>query len=135
MVGFEFSVVIKFGMAFDTVGIREAIEQKKVEKALNSFALIDTFNGVDEPLITITATIYFDASVSAAIVSVGVKGGITFIVTIDFYDPYPDTSGGLIRPYQLITLGSDPTKVRLLAVDYTFLSQTEARQIRILKQH
>jgi hypothetical protein len=42
---------------------------------------------------TVTATI----DVSAAVVKIGVSGGITVKVEIDLYDPYPETSGGLVR--------------------------------------
>lgn len=46
--------------------------------------------------------------VSPTQVKIGVSGGITFYVEIDFYDPFPETSGGLIRPFELLRLGSNP---------------------------
>jgi hypothetical protein len=105
---FEFSVRFKYGLVLDTKGIREAIEQKKPEKALNSFALKDTFDGVDEPLVTMTATVGFEVEVSAVIVAVSVGGSITLTATIDFYDPYPDTSGGLVRPFEMFSFSKNP---------------------------
>ena len=105
---FEFSVTVQFGVVLDTKGIREAVQEGKPEKALSSFALKDTFDGADLPLIKIEATVGFDVAVSAAIVRVGVSGSISFIVTIDFYDPFPETSGGLIRPYEMLKLGTNP---------------------------
>jgi hypothetical protein len=39
---------------------------------------------------------------------IGVSGAITFRVTIDLFDPYPETSGGLFRPFELLALGSTP---------------------------
>ena len=105
---FEFSVTVQFGVVLDTKGIREAVQEEEPLKALNSFALKDTFDGADLPLIKMEATVGFDIGVSAAIVKVGVSGAITFIVTIDFYDPFPETSGGLIRPYELLALGTTP---------------------------
>jgi hypothetical protein len=105
---FEFSVTVKFGIVLDSKGIREAVEEKKPLKALNSFAFKDTFDGVDLPLITFEATVGFDIGVSAVIVKIGVSGAVTFTVVLDFYDPFPETSGGLIRPYELLALGSTP---------------------------
>eukprot|EP00957_Ditylum_brightwellii_P193066 14700484-Ditylum_brightwellii.AAC.1 len=81
---------------------------KAVGKSLNSFAFVDTFDGVDRPLVIFEATVGFDVGVSAAIVKVGVRGAITFTVEIDFFDPYPETSGGLIRPYELIAYSCNP---------------------------
>jgi len=54
--------------------IREAIAQEDGEKALAGFGLMDTFDGVDEKLLTLTATVYVEVSVSGGIFQVrGVK--------------------------------------------------------------
>jgi len=37
-----------------------------------------------------------------------VWGGLKVVVTIDLYDPRPEESGGLVRPYELFKLGSTP---------------------------
>jgi hypothetical protein len=71
---------------------------------------MDTFDGVDEKLLLLTATIYVEASVTAVIVQVGVRGGIIFEGSIDFFDPFPETSGGIVRPYELLCLGSTPDR-------------------------
>ena len=93
----------------DTKGIRQAVGPPlDLTKAGNSLALKDLFDGVDEPLIVITATISVEIAASAAIIKISAKGGITFVVTIDLYDPFPDTSEGLIRPFELLSLGSSP---------------------------
>ena len=93
----------------DTKGIREAVGPPlDLIKAGNSLALKDLFDGVDEPLMIITASISVELAASAAIIKISAKGGITFVVTIDFYDPFPDTSGGLIRPFELLSLGGSP---------------------------
>ena len=68
----------------------------------------DTFDGVDEAMITLTASVTISVDVSAVIVKVGVSGKITFLVTVDLYDPYPEKSGGLVRPFELLTSGSNP---------------------------
>ena len=105
---FEFSVRFKYGLVLDTKGIREAIEESKPEKALNSFALKDTFDGVDEPLVLMTCTVGFEVEVSAVIVAISVGGSITLTATIDFYDPYPDTSEGLVRPFEMFSFSMNP---------------------------
>jgi hypothetical protein len=105
---FEFTVTLKVGFNLDTKGIREAVEQGKPEKVLNSFALMDTFDGVDEAMITMTASIIIAVDVSAVIVKVGVSGAITFRVKVDLFDPFPETSKGLIRPFELLSIGSGP---------------------------
>ena len=51
-----------------------------------------------------TVTIALDVGVARA----GASGGIEGVVTIDFYDPFPETSGGLIRPFELLALGVTP---------------------------
>ena len=107
-VSFEFSARFKYGLVLDTKGIREAIMQKKPFKALNSFALMDKFDDVDEPLISITASVGFEVGVSAVIVKVSVGGSIRIQAIIDLYDPYPDTSDGLIRPYELLSISLNP---------------------------
>ncbi|GAX18396.1 hypothetical protein FisN_2Lh003 [Fistulifera solaris] len=105
---FEFTAVLRVGFVLDSKGIREAVEQEEPIKALNSFALKDTFDGVDEAMITLTASVTISVDVSAVIIKVGVSGAITFIVTVDLYDPYPEKSGGLVRPFELLTSGSNP---------------------------
>jgi hypothetical protein len=108
-IGFEFSIRLRVGFVLDTKGIREAVGPPvDVLKALNSLAFKDLFDGVDEPLIVITATITVELAASAAIIKISATGGITFQVTIDFYDPFPDTSEGLIRPFELLSLGTNP---------------------------
>jgi len=109
-ISFEFTAALKAEFVLDTKGIREAIEQKRVDKALNSIGLQDTFNGVDEPLLALTASVMADLSASIGFVRVGVSGGITFLATIDFFDPYPKQSRGIVRPYQLLSLGATPLK-------------------------
>lgn len=108
IVSFEVVVTLKFGIILDSKGIREAIEEKNPLKALNSFAFKDLFDGVDEPLVTFQATVGFDLGVSAGIIKIGVSGSITFRVELDFYDPYPETSGGLIRPFELLSSSPNP---------------------------
>ena len=39
-------------------------------------------------------------------VSFAASGGVDFILDIDLYDPYPDTSRGLVRPFELLTSGT-----------------------------
>lgn len=97
----------------------------------------DTFDGVDLPLIVFEARVGVAIEVSAAIVKVGASGGVTirveigelhtiFIIVpivvylcritnqchvpvqIDLYDPFPETSQGLVRPFELLAMGSTP---------------------------
>ena len=65
IVRFEFTVGFKFGVVLDTKGIEEAITQGKPEKALNSFALKDTFGGVDLPMVRLTGSVSVGVSASA----------------------------------------------------------------------
>lgn len=37
-----------------------------------------------------------------------VWGGLKAVVTIDLYDPRPEESGGLVRPYELFKNGITP---------------------------
>lgn len=80
----------------DTKGIREAVQEKNPLKALNSFAIRDIIDGVDSPLLVVEASVVASVEVSAVIVVIGVSGGITFRFELDFFDPYPETSGGLV---------------------------------------
>lgn len=107
-VAFEFVTTLEVGFALDSKGIREAIEQEAPNKAFDSFGLIDTFDGVDKPMITLTGSVAVAVSVSAGFIEVGISGGIQFIATIDLFDPNPQQSGGLVRPYELLTAGSSP---------------------------
>ena len=81
-VSFGFSVTVKYGVVLDTKGIREAIQENDPLKAFNSLAFKDTFDGVDLPLVVFQARIGLDAAVSAAIVNIGVSGGIIVTVTV-----------------------------------------------------
>jgi hypothetical protein len=40
---------------------------------------------------------------NAIFLEVGVTATVGFVATADIFDPFPDTSGGLVRPYELIT--------------------------------
>ena len=42
------------------------------------------------------------------IVKIGAYGGIILEGTIDLYDPNPEKSNGLIRPFELLSSGSSP---------------------------
>ncbi len=66
-----------------------AIEADDAVKVLNSFALIDTFDGVDKPMITANGSVFVTVSVSAVIVEIGISGGVTVTVGIDLYDQNP----------------------------------------------
>ena len=35
-------------------------------------------------------------------------GGFFVKADIDLFDPYPEESGGLVRPYELLALGTTP---------------------------
>lgn len=108
VITFGVSVTIDYAIVLDTKGIREAITEKNPIKALNSFAFRDTFDGVDTPLVVFEASVTASVEVSAVIVKVGVSGGITITIEIDFYDPNPTTSGGLVRPFELISISPNP---------------------------
>jgi hypothetical protein len=40
---------------------------------------------------------------NAIFLEVGLTATVGFVATADIFDPFPDTSGGLVRPYELIT--------------------------------
>lgn len=69
--GFEFAARLKTGFVLDTKGIREAITQNAPFKAVNSLGIRDSFEGVDEPIITLTASVFVGLAVSAAIITIG----------------------------------------------------------------
>jgi hypothetical protein len=50
----EFSATLRYGLVMDTKGIREAVVQQDPEKALNSFAIMDLFDDVDEPILILS---------------------------------------------------------------------------------
>ena len=103
-------------------GIFEAVTEKNPVKALNSFAIRDIIDDIDSPLIEISATVSVGVELSLELVSIGVKGRLTivvgeillsflsflishvsthtictYILEIDLFDPFPETSGGLVR--------------------------------------
>ena len=111
----------------DSKGIRQAVQEKNPFKAINSFAIRDIIDGVDSPMIILEAYISVGIEVSAIFLVIGVTGKLTarvgefrmectfmawllalhrlstdnimctYIAEIDLYDPYPETSGGLVR--------------------------------------
>ena len=107
-IAFGVSVTVEYALVLDSKGIREAVQEGNPIKALNSFAFRDTFDGVDKPLVVFEISVTASVSVSAVIVKIGVSGGITIIIEFDFYDPNPATSGGLIRPFELINISPNP---------------------------
>jgi len=108
VLGFEASVTVEYSMVLDSKGIREATKEKNPSKALNSFAFRDIIDGKDKPLVAFKFGVYAAVEFSAIIIKIGVSGGIEGIITVDFYDPFPETSGGLIRPFELLALGTTP---------------------------
>lgn len=108
VISFGVSVTVDYAIVLDSKGIREAVQENNPIKALNSFAFRDTFDGVDTPLVVFEASITAAAEVSAAIVKIGVSGGLQFVITFDFYDPNPATSGGLIRPFEMVCISPNP---------------------------
>ena len=102
------------------------MQEENPLKAVNSFAIRDIIDGVDVPLIVLEAKVWITIEVSAVFLVIGVTGGLTaragelrfclayscpcnsplltvwsvfMFVEIDLYDPFPDTSGGLVRYY------------------------------------
>lgn len=75
---------------------------------MNSFALVDVFDGVDKAMITAAASISLTVEASVLFAKIGVSGKLTLTATIDLFDAYPETSGGLVRPFQLISVGASP---------------------------
>ena len=69
--------------------------------AFNSIAIRDTFDGVDKPMVVFEAKVSVAIEVSAVIVTVGASGGITVTVEVDIFDPFPETSGGLVYPFEV----------------------------------
>ena len=63
-IGFEVSVTVNFALVLDSKGIREAVEQKKPEKALASIGIRDLIDGVDTPIVTFSITVYAAIEVS-----------------------------------------------------------------------
>jgi hypothetical protein len=102
--GFEVSATVEFALVLDSKGIREAIEQNKPLKALNSLGIRDIIDGRDPPIITIRITVYAAIEVSAVIVSIELKGGVDFDVFIDIYNPYPEREDGIVRPFELFAI-------------------------------
>lgn len=99
----EFSSTFRYGVVLDTKGIREAVVQKEPIKALNSFAIMDLFDDVDEPTLILSGSVGLNINANAVFLEVGLTASVGFVATADIFDPFPDTSGGLVRPYELIT--------------------------------
>ena len=78
VITFAVEATVEIVLVLDTKGIREAVQEKRPEKALNSFAIRDIIDGVDSPLLTVEASVEAAVEVSAVIVVIGVSGGITF---------------------------------------------------------
>eukprot|EP00956_Cyclotella_meneghiniana_P007633 scaffold10249_cov59-Cyclotella_meneghiniana.AAC.2 len=57
VLGFGFSATLEIALVLDSKGIREAVQEKKPIKALNSFAIRDIIDDVDTPLIVITGSV------------------------------------------------------------------------------
>lgn len=53
----------------------------------------------DSPLLEVRAYVKLSLSFDALIGSASASGSLEVKVTIDFYDPYPETSGGLVRSF------------------------------------
>lgn len=107
-ISFGVTVTVEYALVLDSKGIRQAVQEKNPLKALNSFAIRDIIDGVDSPLIVFEARVGVAIEVSAAIVKVGASGAVTIRVEIDLYDPFPETSNGLVRPFELLALGTTP---------------------------
>ncbi len=107
-IAFGVSVTVEYALVLDSKGIREAVAEKNPIKALNSFAFRKTFDGVEIPLVVIEASVSASVSVSAVFVNIGVSGGLTIRIQLGFYDPNPTTSGGLIRPFEIISISPNP---------------------------
>jgi len=105
----DFTCRFKYGLVLNTKGIQEAIEQRSPIKALNSFALVDRFDGVDMPIVQITSSMSVQVVADSYFATVEATGGLEMHSLIDLYDPYPITSSGLVRPYELLTMSLDPT--------------------------
>ena len=83
IIDFGVSVTVEYSIVLDSRGIREAVKESNPAKALESFALRDTFDGVDKPLIIFEAEVGASVEVSAVFLTIGVRGGITIRVEID----------------------------------------------------
>ena len=83
VIGFSITVTVEYGIVLDSKGIRQAVEEKNPLKALNSFALKDTFDGVDKPLIVFEGTVSAAVECSAVFLKIGVSGSLTIRVEID----------------------------------------------------
>ena len=111
VVDFSVSVTVEYAIVLDSKGIRQAVEERNPLKALESFALRDTFKSddddgtrVDKPLVIFEAEVGVAVEVSAVIVKIGARGSLTVTVEIDLFDPYPETSNGLVRPFELLSI-------------------------------
>ena len=83
VIGFGITVTVEYGIVLDSSGIRQAVEEKNPLKALNSFALKDTFDGVDKPLIVFDGTVSVAVECSAVFLKIGVSGSLNIRVEID----------------------------------------------------
>ncbi|CAB9505193.1 Kringle domain [Seminavis robusta] len=100
--GLEFGATLTYGVELDTKGIREAVTQNEPLKALNSFAFIDVFDEVDVPTLVITGAVSVGVNVNAIFLEIGLTATVGFEATVDIWDPFPETSNGLVRPYELV---------------------------------
>ena len=57
-IGFEVSVTVNYALVLDSKGIRQAVQQEKPAKALNSIGIRDIIDEVDVPIVTFSITVY-----------------------------------------------------------------------------
>lgn len=93
-------------------GLVEAVLEHEPLKILHSIAFIDSVNGVDfdslHVIAGLSAGVGYSVPTPIGLLQVGITVGMKVGIILDFYDPNPKTSGGLVRPYQLLESGDNP---------------------------
>ena len=93
-IGGSATVKGRFGLGYDTSGIRKVLDGASGEHLLDGLYLFDHYNGVDLPEITLIGRVFAGAKVDIFIASAGVEGGIELTVDLNLNDS-PTNDGKL----------------------------------------
>lgn len=85
-IGGSATVKGRFGLGYDTSGIRKVLDGASGEHLLDGLYLFDHYNGVDLPEITLIGRVFAGAKVDIFVASAGVEGGIELTVDLNLND-------------------------------------------------
>lgn len=105
-IGGSATVKGRFGLGYDTSGIRKVLDGASGEHLLDGLYLFDHYNGVDLPEITLIGRVFAGAKVDIFVASAGVEGGIELTVDLNLNDS--PTNDGKLYIEELIARLQNP---------------------------